>query len=142
MTEENGMLMSIPGTHTDGRELFYIPDEEIAKQRDRIRPFPVQRGDALFFHMKVWHRRAPGGPGRRVVRISYRPQSAYASAFDLVLRQSFLEGLSSRQLRALGIGGPAFGVAGYFRHVGREFKKSDVRDLLVYARRFRRTRFR
>lgn len=138
MNESNGLLSFIPGTQFQAVEEQFIPSEEIEKRRAEIVPLPVERGDALFFDQDVWHRRGPGGPGRKVVRVIYHPAGRTDGAIDHLYRQSYLAGLSERQLHCFGIGHEPFKRIGYFRHLGRDFRRSDIRDLLVYLRRFRK----
>jgi hypothetical protein len=137
MDESNGILSYIPATHDDNR-YFYVPPEEIARRADSIVPLHVDRGDAVLFDQDIWHRRAPGAAGRRVVKVLYHPASHPHGAVDHLYRQSFLSGLSERQLRAFGIGQPPFERTGYLGKTGRPFRRGDLQTFALYLRRFRR----
>ena len=136
MDASNGIFSFIPGTQND-RRFFFVPDEEIAPRRDSIVPVVARRGDAVFFDQDIWHHRAAGGAGRRVVRLLYQPASRPAGAVDHLYRQTHLAGLSERQLRAYGIGQPPFQRPGRLARIGRPFRREDIQTFIQYLRRFR-----
>ncbi len=131
MNANNGQFAYIPGTQVDNR-YFWIPEPEL-KDKPIVKVEAVA-GDVLMFDQDIWHTRFKASTGqRKVLWLMYHPRSRRDAAIDHQLRQSNLQGLSTRQLNALGIGLEPFQRKGTFSHVGRPFSKTDLKNAVRYA---------
>jgi hypothetical protein len=141
--ERTGGTRFLPGTHEIGQSLQTTPTLAIDKKHyaDRMKDVVTVRGGrgtAFFFDQDVWHDLPPYAErGRRVIWSLYQPASRPQRAVDHLYRQSLLATLDERQKRAYGIGQPAFGRIGHFRHIGKQFGLAHARFLLRYLLKFR-----
>ena len=124
----NGATTLYGGTHNDNKStgVQWISDSSL-KRIDQ-KPFSACSGSgcSLIFSQNVWHSLpAHKMGGRKVLWSMYYPKSMHSEANDMLMRQSYLTGLSQRQLTTLGIGLPAFGKEGMLRHVGSPLRPKD-----------------
>lgn len=89
ITEENGCLRVIPGSHRMPLHREIEPDSMHQRQGQSVRPFDVpgpnmpsvslesNPGDAIFFNQSIWHAIFNGWAGRRYIALKFvgRPQT-------------------------------------------------------------------
>jgi hypothetical protein len=112
--EAVGMTAVMPGTHKIGVS-FNDGSQQVPEQVQKEFGTPLiaakgKPGSCLFFEANIWHCRINSiRPGREIIWAAYAPISKKNECLNLVFSRESLEGLSDRQMDALGLRIPEVG---------------------------------